>query len=296
MGKLRSVELRDLRALVAVMRSGSFTAAAAELGYTQSAVSQQVAALEQEVGHKLLQRRPVRATAAGLRLAEHASRILLRVDVARSELARLHDAAEVVRLDACPLAAPTVLADALVQIRRLTPSLQVRVRWTDTASALVGLAAGRVDVAMVDGITPADNPLALTEPGLVSAAALVEEPLVVALSEGHPLAVRAWLDLSMLVDAPWVVPPQLPRGTPVSIAEGPLVCDGTDLVAALSLVAAGLGAVLLPASTSVLLGGVVTVPLRDPPLVHRTEVLTLRSPPRVVEQLVAELRARGRMS
>src|SRR5580692_8991485 len=56
------MEIRDLRALLAVVRSGSFTAAARELGYTQPAISQQVAALELELGQPLVQRRPVSGT------------------------------------------------------------------------------------------------------------------------------------------------------------------------------------------------------------------------------------------
>ena len=77
---------------------GSFTAAARELGYTQPAISQQVAALELELGQPLVQRRPVRATPAGERLAEHAARILLRLDVARSELSSLGEAPGEVRV------------------------------------------------------------------------------------------------------------------------------------------------------------------------------------------------------
>lgn len=71
-----SMDLRDLRSFLAVVRTGSFTAAAADLGYTQSAVSQHVAALEADLGTPLLHRRPVRPTAAGARLAEHAAGIV----------------------------------------------------------------------------------------------------------------------------------------------------------------------------------------------------------------------------
>src|SRR5215472_18070702 len=104
------MELRDLRTLVVVARTGSFTAAAAELGYTQSAVSQQIQSLEQEVGRPLLERRPVRPTQAGARLIEHAHRILMRVDVARSELAIIGGDGQSLRVSACPLALPSQLA------------------------------------------------------------------------------------------------------------------------------------------------------------------------------------------
>jgi DNA-binding transcriptional LysR family regulator len=284
------VELRDLRTLAAVVRTGSFTAAAAELGYTQSAVSQQVASLEQELGHRLLERRPVRPTPAGLRLAEHASRILLRVDVARSELAGLDVAGSELRIDACPLAAPELLATALRRVRRSHPAVRVVVRSTTAPDAVSDLATGSVDVALVDGITAADNPLGLAEAGLFLAHPLVEVPLVVVLPTGHPLAGRDFLDLPMLLDAPWVMTPALPGGEHVPGSHDALRYQGNDLVTLLSLVAAGHGSALLPAWAPDGHRGLVAVPLRQPTLVHRTEVLTLRQRGPAITPLVDELR------
>ncbi|WP_030983065.1 LysR family transcriptional regulator [Streptomyces sp. NRRL S-1813] len=78
-----------LRTFVAVAGHGSFSEAARELGYTQSAVSQHIAALEKDLGAVLLQRRPVAPTGAGIRLLEHARPLLLRWDAARADMARL---------------------------------------------------------------------------------------------------------------------------------------------------------------------------------------------------------------
>ncbi|WP_460370837.1 LysR family transcriptional regulator, partial [Actinocorallia lasiicapitis] len=78
-----------LRTFVTVARLGSFSAAATELGYTQSAVSQHIAGLEQELGAALLTRRPVAPTPVGDRLMEHAVPLLLRLDAARDDIARL---------------------------------------------------------------------------------------------------------------------------------------------------------------------------------------------------------------
>ncbi|HEY7261101.1 MAG TPA: LysR family transcriptional regulator, partial [Trebonia sp.] len=78
-----------LRTFVTVVRLGSFSAAAAELGYTQAAVSQQVAALENDLKVTLLNRRPVTPTEAGARLLEHADPILLRLDAARADITRM---------------------------------------------------------------------------------------------------------------------------------------------------------------------------------------------------------------
>ena len=284
------MELRDLRTLVTVVRTGSFTAAAAQLGYTQSAVSQQVQSLEQEVGRPLLERRPVRPTAAGARLIEHANRILMRVDVALSELATIDHDGPVLRVSACPLAATTLLADGLRLLRQQSPSVRVSLRSTTADAAVTDLAAGDVDVALVDGLTAPDNPLALSEPGLLMSTGLVEAHLLVALPSSHPLASRKWVDLTMLADAPWVASTHLP-----AFAEGGqshfVVHEPTDLVTLLSLVAAHHGSALIPASVPVLPPGVTTVPLRRPAMAHRTEVLTLRNPPPTASELVGNLRA-----
>jgi DNA-binding transcriptional LysR family regulator len=295
------VEIRDLRALLTVVRCGSFTAAARELGYTQPAVSQQVAALEQEVGQVLVQRRPVRATPAGERLAEHAARILLRLDVARSELSRLGDASGEVRVGICPLAAPDLLAAALAGLRAAHPLLRVTVRSADPRSAVADVAAGRVDAALADGITAPNEPLHLADAGLLSSTAMAETPLVVTLAAGHPLRGRPSIDLDMLADAPWAVAPApaaLAGRGPSALAQpaGSAVYDGTDLPTLLALVAAGLGAALLPASAGPLPEGVVAIPLRRPALVHRTELLALRTASARQRLVIDGLAARARVS
>jgi DNA-binding transcriptional LysR family regulator len=270
------MEIRDLRALLAVVRSGSFTAAARELGYTQPAISQQVAALELELGQPLVRRRPVRATAAGERLAEHAARILLRLDVARSELSSLGEAPAEVRVGVCPLAAPDLLAAALRDLRAAHPLLRVTVSPVSPGSAVAAVAGGTLDAALADGITAPSEPLHLADAGLLSSTAMAETPLVVALATDHPLRGRAGVDLDMLADAPWVVAPVLAGRGPVVPAPH-AVYDGDDLPTLLALVAAGLGAALLPASAGPFPDGVTAVPLRSPRLVHRTELLALRT-------------------
>jgi len=295
------MEVRELRALLAVVRCGSFTAAARELGYTQSAVSQQVAALELEVGQRLVQRRPVRPTPAGERLAEHAARVLLRLDVARSELSHLGNEPMEVRVAACPLAAPQLLAAALREVRSIDPRLRVTVRSADPRAAVAEVASGAVDAALVDGIAAPNEPLHLADAGLLSSAAMAEAGLVVALPSDHPLQARASIDLAVLADAPWIVAPAL-TGTsvydrpPVAVGRrARVVYEGSDLLTLLALVAAGLGVALLPAPACPGVAGISRVPLGSPRLVHRTELLSLLTVTPRQQRVIEALRATASM-
>lgn len=287
------MELKELRTLVAIAQTGSFTAAAAQLGYTQSAVSQQIRSLELEVGRPLLERRPLRPTPAGARLIEHAHRILMRVDVARAELAAVADPGALLRVSACPLAAPGLLAAALRALRRDSPAVRVTVSAATPEAGVAAVAAGEVDLALVDGITGPDNPLYLAEPGLLAGTGLVEDDLVVLLPGSHPLAGRRWVDLDMLADAPWVATPHAPDAEPDRPVQVQAPADLTLLV---NLVAADHGSALVPAWVGPLPAGVAAVALRRPRLVHRAEVLTRRDPPAAAGALVDRLRALARQA
>jgi molybdenum-dependent DNA-binding transcriptional regulator ModE len=123
------VEAQLLRTFVTVARLGSFSAAAAELGYTQAAISQQIAALEGDLKVRLLTRRPVTPTEAGTRLLEHAEPILLRLDAAR---------ADVTRMTRPPSAA---LAVGMTPLIRLAAAGHGLVLLPETALAVTGITA-----------------------------------------------------------------------------------------------------------------------------------------------------------
>src|SRR5690242_9786399 len=124
------VEAQLLRTFVAVARRGSFSAAATELGYTQAAVSQQIAALENDLKTQLLTRRPVAPTEAGTRLLEHAEPILLRLDAARADVTRMTKTpAATLTVGVTPLAGATsILALALADLRNRMPRLEITLR------------------------------------------------------------------------------------------------------------------------------------------------------------------------
>src|SRR3954471_13173149 len=261
---------RFLRTFVTVARLGSFSAAARSLGYTQSGVSQHIAVLEADVGVALLTRRPVAVTEAGARPLEHAEPILLRLDAARADVARVAAGPPShLRIGATPLA--VAFAGALVR-----PALSVTVRVGGRAEIARAVAVGELDTGVVDGVAAPSDPLRLPETG-ARVAAFEEEPLAVAAPADHPLAGHA-IQMEVLVDARWIDAPGIcaPLSELASLARAEgfrpaLTYEGSDVAGLLALVGAGHGLALLPERA---LAGVAGLPVIQPRLVHRTEWLS----------------------
>ncbi|MEV7927569.1 LysR family transcriptional regulator [Kitasatospora sp. NPDC088779] len=278
---MTAVDPQQLRTFVTVTRLGSFSEAARELGYTQSAVSQQIAALEADLGTGLLSRRPVGPTEAGLRLLEHAAPLLVRLEAARADVARLAGAPSArLVLGATPLAVGATLGRALGEVRRAHPAadLVVRVLAQDALPAQV--ATGEVDLALIDGLAAPSDPLPLPDVGPLTTVAVDEQPVAVALPVGHPLAGRTGVALADLSAARWLDAPDLtPTAARLRAAAGvdgfrPATrYRGTDVHGLLALVATGHGLSLLPASVLAGAPGVASAPIAAPRLVHRTELV-----------------------
>ncbi|MFJ8691517.1 LysR family transcriptional regulator [Streptomyces roseolilacinus] len=328
-----------LRTFVTVIRLASFPAAARELGCAKAAVARHVAALEREFGLPLLTRRPVVPTVAGARLLEHAVPLLLRLDAARADLARLAAApAGELIVAAAPLAVgPRLLAALPVTTTRVT--LCVRPRDEIPAA----LADGTAHLGLVDSLSVAGDPLlppgsalppgpprdsagaaygftgppydpvgtaydfaapygftgTAPPPGAAPLTALpvTEAPLAVHLPAGHPLAHRRGLRLDELTAARWLDAPT--AGLPLDqlrAAHGTygfrpaLRYDGTDVHTLTALVAAGRGLALLP-DTVPAAPAALAVPLVEPRLVHRVELLHPTEPTTPAAELAARLRA-----
>jgi DNA-binding transcriptional LysR family regulator len=278
---LMGVDPRFMRTFVTVARLESFSAAARELGYTQSGVSQHVAALEADLGMTLLHRRPVVPTEAGARLLEHASAILLRLDAARAEVVRTASGPPGrAHVGATPLSAGAA-ARALAAARHTLPAVETIVRVGERDAIAVAVATGELDAGIVDGIAAPGDPLRLPDTGL-PVAEFVEEPLAIALPLGHPLVKRrSGLRLEDLVDARWIEAPGVTTSLATlamhARAEGfrpALRYDGLDVGGLLALVEVGEGLALLPAR--VVEHGVA---LASPALVHRTELLAPEGTP-----------------
>ncbi|MFJ5553577.1 LysR family transcriptional regulator [Streptomyces sp. NPDC093225] len=272
-----------LRTFVTVVRLRSFSEAAHELGYTQSAVSQQIAALEGDLRTPLLTRRPVAPTRAGTRLLDHAGPLLLRLDAARADIARLAAAPHGrVTLAASPLAiGPDVLA--------ALPPTGVTLRVLSREEIPAAVATGACDLGLVDGVAAPSDPLRLPDVAPLTVAGAGEARLAVLLPAGHPFARRTEVRLEDLVDARWLDAPGvgLPLDALWSAARAgsgrlttSLRYDGTDVRTLCTLAAAGHGLALLPERVAREYagaggtGGGVAVPLAAPRLVHRTELLS----------------------
>src|SRR5207249_1601569 len=129
--RLLGVELRHLLALQAVAREGSFGRAAIALGYTQSAVSQQIAALERIVGEKLIERpggpRPVSLTEAGELLLRHANAIVARMQAAAADLAAFTEgAAGTLRVASYQSVSARILPTIVRRFKEAWPKIDVQ--------------------------------------------------------------------------------------------------------------------------------------------------------------------------
>ncbi|MFE0701352.1 LysR family transcriptional regulator [Streptomyces sp. NPDC058872] len=285
-----------LRTYVTVTRLASFSAAARELGYTQSAVSQHIAALEADLGLPLLTRRPVAPTPAGERLLEHARPLLLRLDAARADLDRFA---------AAPRTALSIAASPLALTPRTLaalPTTAVTLRALPRDLVPAAVATGEADAGLVEGVVAPSDPLPLPDVAPLTAAGVAEEPLVVVLPAGHPLAGRRGLRLADLVDARWLDAPAagIPLDRLRTVHGGPaghgfrtaLRYEGTDAGTLTALAAAGHGLALLPRPATDGSPGAVVVPLVEPRLVHRTELLLAAGVHREPHGPVAEFTGR----
>ncbi|GGZ46733.1 LysR family transcriptional regulator [Streptomyces bluensis] len=197
------LNLERLRTLDALARHGSVSGAAEGLHVTTSAVSQQMAKLEREVGQQLLARngRGVRLTDAGRLLADHAARILSQVELAQSDLeAQRGQVVGELRLTAFPTAMRGLFPAVLSALRADHPALRVRSRELEPESAVNTVIRGDADLALV--LDWYNKPLPMPE-GLAKAA-ILDDPVEIAMPEGHPLAGRDAVDLEDFADEEWV--------------------------------------------------------------------------------------------
>ena len=197
------LDVRRMRVLREVARRGSFSAAAESLAYTQSAVSQQIAALEREAGTRLVERnaRGVRLTDAGRALVDHADAILARLADAEEELQAIAGVRSGrLRLAAFPSACATLMPLAVARYRERHPGVELSLMPADPDDALRLLRAGDCDVAL--NIEPAFAPAADDD---LDGTFLLDDPMYIMLPREHRLADRARVRIGDLADESWMV-------------------------------------------------------------------------------------------
>ncbi|MDJ0462728.1 LysR family transcriptional regulator [Streptomyces sp. H27-C3] len=248
------IDPRRLRILRAVADHRTVTAAAAALYLTPSAVSQQLAALEQETGHSLLTRssRGVGLTAAGEILLAHTHAVLAQLERAEAELAA-HAGGEAgeVRVAAFATGIAEVLAPAIGHLADRHPDIRVRVRDAEGDESLPLVLDGEADLALTVEYRGAPHK---NDPRLARVP-LYAEPFDAVLHAAHPLTQGAHVSLAELADSDWIGPyPGNPCHDVMLLAcelagfQPRLTHSSDDFRAVVALAGAGAGVALVPRS------------------------------------------------
>ena len=197
------LDVRRMRVLREVALRGSFSAAADSLSFTQSAISQQIAALEREAGAVLVERsaRGVRLTDAGEAVVRHAEGILARLAEAESELEAIAGLrGGRLRIAAFESAAGTIMPVAVSRFAAQHPGVELSMALMEPEDSLVALRSGDIDLALTVGPgAPGDR-----EGDGVIHHHLLEDPMYLVLPCGHPLARKRGLRLADVAEEPWI--------------------------------------------------------------------------------------------
>jgi molybdate transport repressor ModE-like protein len=246
------LDVRRLQTLRTVHREGSISAAARTLGYTQPAISHQLAKLEDEVATALVTRsgRGVRLTDAGLALVEHADAILARIDAAEQEVASIAGLrAGRVRLAAFPSAGATLLARAVARLRAEHPAIDVTFSEAEPEDAFPLLRAGEIDLALAFAFPAMQGHDARD----LTTVSLLHDPSLLVVPAGHPLTAQAApVSLDAVAHETWIAGCERCRAHLLHCTTesgfNPAIDFATDdYMTVQSLIGQGLGVSLLPA-------------------------------------------------
>jgi DNA-binding transcriptional LysR family regulator len=241
---------RHIRTFDEVVRTGSFSGAARVLGYTQPAITQQMKALERDVGTPLFIRvgRRIRLTEAGEALSRHAGTILETIAAAQQQMSAITRLrAGRVRVCAFPSAGATIVPEALSSLAAEHPGVRVELQESEPPESLERVARGESDLS-----------LAFTYPGLreqvpaeLVEIKLLEDQLTVVMPTRHPMATRRAVRLGDLADERWIAGCLRCRANFLhecaELGFAPDIAFTTDdILVVQSLVAEGLGIAMMP--------------------------------------------------
>jgi DNA-binding transcriptional LysR family regulator len=270
MGEFTVVGLRVVREAA---RHGSFSTAAEKLGYTQSAVSRQIALMEQAAGRPLFERgaRGVRPTEAGRVVVRRADTVLGELQATRQDLQDLSARpAGRLRVGAFSTAMAALVPRAIAAYGERAPGVQVPLREGLSPGLLSALSRGRIDLAVV---SRPQRP-----PEGAELIPLLDDPMFVAMGRGHALATRASVTAAELRGERWIAGSAEPGSTLLgawsdSAWRPDIAFVARDWVAKLGLVAAGLGVTVVPGlAVPALPPTVAVVRIDDPAAVRPTAV------------------------
>jgi DNA-binding transcriptional LysR family regulator len=249
------LDLQRLQTFRTVATLRSFSAAALELSYTQSSVSEAVATLERELGVTLLDRssRPVRLTPSGEVVLAHAEALISQATAIESDLAALTSgSAGRLRVGGFYTAWSTFLPKAIAEFTRAHPRVQLELEQLDPPAALRQLRAGELDLAVIFRFEPGDP--ANDPDARLSSTYLAHDPYTLAVPATSALARKRRLKVADLAKANWC---SAPLGSPATLLlqqfcrehggfEPQLEYPTDDVAMAQPLTAAGLAIALLP--------------------------------------------------
>lgn len=246
------MSLQQLRMLREVANRNTIAAAADSLGYTSSAVSQQLSGLEKATGVAVLERvgRNVRLTDAGRELVRHADDLLAGMEAAQVAIERLSgEVRGVLHFTVFESVAATLLVPLLDRLADRHPDLQLRTIQMDPDLAMDALASGELDLAFAIDYPHAPAP----RRDDITRCSLLEDVLRLVVNENDPLATAARVPLADLADRPFISSPvALSCGRCVVVAcrdagfEPDVAHQVDDFTTARHLVAAGQGVALIP--------------------------------------------------
>jgi DNA-binding transcriptional LysR family regulator len=263
-------EIRELQALVAISRTGSYTAAAEILGYSQPAVSYQMRRLQQEVGTRLVIQasRGVRLTQAGYLLVKHAESVFAAMRAATEELAALAAlGGAVVRVDAFQSICSTLIPLATSHLRAQGPDLRVVLHQSEPVEARNRVRYGEADLALL-AMWNNEPPPEGEEP--MRRVPLMSDRRCVVMRNDHPLASMQQIDFADLGGESWVMESFRDRFETACRENGfvpQIAATADDNLTIQALVTAGFGVTLMNelGLHAHLQAGLVARPLRDWP-------------------------------
>lgn len=245
------LDIRRMKVLREVAAKGSFSLAAESLSFTQSAVSQQIAALEREAGTQLVKRngRSIRLTDAGEALVTHADAVLSRLSDAEDELAAIAGLrGGRLRLSTFPSAGAALIPHAIALFRERHQEVELVLHEAEPDESLPSLKAGDCDLAVIFEYKTVHREL----DGDFELIHLLDDRMHAALPKDHPLTGKGRLKMADLAEENWIggtdraCAALLSQWCAAAGFEPKVGFESNDYAVIQGMVAAGVGIVLLP--------------------------------------------------